>query len=70
MNAHVGRASNRMVQESFVDDHENSLFGDLEAFTRALTDRLAFDNTQRPRHTLQMIPPLRPLPNIILSAMY
>lgn len=59
-----------MVQESFVDDHENSLFGDPEAFTRALTDRLAFDNTQRPRHTLQMLSPLHDHPNITLSAMY
>lgn len=58
VNAHVGHF-NRMVQESFVDDHENSLSGNPEACTRALTDQLAFDNTQRPRHTLQMLPPLQ-----------
>jgi transposase InsO family protein len=58
MNAHVERF-NRTVQESFVDDHEDLLFTDLDAFNQQLANWLVFYNAERPHHTLGQRPPLR-----------
>jgi transposase InsO family protein len=47
-----------IVQESFVDDHEELLFTDLAHFNQKLADWLLFYNTQHPHHRLGQKPPL------------
>jgi transposase InsO family protein len=57
-NAHVERF-HRTVQESFVDDHEDLLCTDLDAFNQQLANWLVFYNAERPHHALGQRPPLR-----------
>ena len=56
MNAHAERF-NRILQESFVDDHEDLLFTDLALFNRKLAEWLVFTNTERPHQGLDQPSP-------------
>lgn len=51
MNAYIERF-NRTIQEEFIDQHEELLFNDLEAFNHALMDYLLFYNTKRIHYSL------------------
>lgn len=57
-NAHI-ECFHRTVPESFVDDHEELLFTDLDACNHKLADWLVFDNAERPHHALGQRRPLR-----------
>jgi transposase InsO family protein len=61
MNAHCERF-NRTVQEEFLDVHEELLFYDLPQFNLRLLDWLAWFNSERPHHALQLRTPLDILP--------
>jgi len=57
MNAHCERF-NRTVQEEFLDVHEELLFYDLPQFNLRLLSWLAWFNSERPHHALQLLTPL------------
>ena len=57
MNAYCERF-NRTVQDEFLDVHEELLFYDLPQFNQRLLDWIAWFNTERPHHSLQLHTPL------------
>jgi transposase InsO family protein len=57
MNAHCERF-NRTVQDEFLDVHEELLFYDLPQFNLRLLDWLAWFNSERPHHSLNLKTPL------------
>jgi len=57
MNAHCERF-NRTIQDEFLDVHEELLFYDLPQFNQRLLDWLAWFNSERPHHALQLKTPL------------
>jgi hypothetical protein len=66
MNVHCERF-NRTVQEEFLDVHEELLFYDLPLFNRRLLDWLAWFNSERPHHALQLKTPLDILQDVLAS---